>query len=49
VQLTDLGSGQTQIEWSCEANPNGTTEEAQEAVHGMYTMMIGWLGDALRG
>ncbi len=48
VQLTDLGSGQTQIEWSCEANPTGTMEEAQEAVHGMYTMMIGWLGDALR-
>ena len=48
VQLTDLGAGQTQIEWSCEANPTGTEEEAQAAVTGMYTMMVGWLGDALK-
>ena len=48
VQLTDLGNGQTQIEWSCEANPTGTAEEAQAAVTGMYTMMVGWVRDALQ-
>jgi len=48
VILKDLGNGQTEIEWSCEANPTGTTEEAAAAVDGMYTMMISWLDDALR-
>ena len=48
VQLTDLGNSQTQIEWSCEANPTGTAEEAQAAVTGMYTMMVGWVRDALQ-
>ena len=48
VQLTDLGNSQTQIEWSCEANPTGTAEEAQTAVTGMYTMMVGWVRDALQ-
>jgi len=47
VQLTDLGGGRTQIEWSCEANPTGSAEEAQAAVTGMYTMMVGWVRDAL--
>ena len=47
VQLTDLGGGQTQIEWSCEANPPGSAEEAQAAVTGMYTMMVGWVREAL--
>lgn len=42
------GVGDRSIGRSCEANPTGTEEEAQAAVTGMYTMMVGWLGDALK-
>lgn len=47
VVLKDAGSGKTEIDWSCEAEPTGTHEEAEAAINGMYTMLIGWIKDAL--
>lgn len=47
VVLTDQGDGKTEIDWSCEAEPTGTAEEADAAVSGMYTTLIGWVRDAL--
>lgn len=47
VVVRDAGDGKTEISWSCEAEPSGTEEEADAAVTGMYTTMIGWIRDAL--
>ncbi|MEO2167334.1 MAG: SRPBCC family protein [bacterium] len=47
VVLKDAGANKTEIDWSCEAEPTGTHEEAEAAIHGMYKMLISCVRDAL--
>ena len=47
VDKTTEGSDLT---WSCEFQPNGTTDgEAQAAIEQMYGLMTGWIRDTLQG
>lgn len=47
VKLTEITGEQTEIDWSCDAEPTGSEEEARAAVSAMYTTLIGWVRDHL--
>lgn len=49
MTVTDDG-GQGRIAWSCEFEPKGApAEDAGKAIEGMYDVMLGWIGDYLKG
>jgi hypothetical protein len=44
IKVSAAGKGRSQLEWSCEAEPDGVTEqEAVKAIEGVYGLMIGWI------
>lgn len=47
MKVSDDG-GKGQIEWSCEFEPEGATEEeARTGIETMYGVMLGWIQDYL--
>ena len=46
MKVDEAGDG-CALTWSCEFEPAGASEsEAQAAIEGMYTVMVGWIRDA---
>ncbi len=47
MQVSDDG-GKGRLDWSCEFEPDGATEEeARAAIEAMYDVMLGWIQDFL--
>ncbi len=48
MKVSGAGSGGSRLDWSCEMEPNGVSEEeACKILDGMYNTMMGWIGDYL--
>ena len=48
VRLEDLGGGRCRVHWSATGNATGISGEQAAGILGdTYSMMLGWLGDAL--
>ena len=48
MKVAAAGKGRSQLEWICEAEPDGVTaQEAVKAIETVYGLMIGWIRDHL--
>lgn len=44
MTVRDLGSGRSELDWSCTARPAGVSEQAaRTAVEQMYGVLLGWV------
>ena len=49
MRVSDV-DGKGHLDWSCSFEPDGVTEEeAAKGIEAMYGVMLGWIGDCLKG